>query len=322
MALTLERAALGYDPRIRHVRAATVRSSEGAVALANSDGIARSWRGTGIRAAVEPLAEDRGGKQQEGYYAAAKRRLAELPDLEWMAAEAARRAVDRIGARPVPTARVPVVMDPDVAEAWLDHLYDAFTGEAVMKRESWLAEKLGETIGSPLVTLVDDGRLRSGVGSSPWDGEGVPTRRNVLVDRGRLAMFEYDSYWARRAGTRSTGNAARSHTSASGIGYHNLHLEAGRESPEAILARVERGFYMNDQGASGFNPVTGDYSFQAQGFWIERGARAFPVEGVTVAAHSLDMLRGIQAVGNDLRFEGSVAAPTILIGEMTVGGEG
>jgi PmbA protein len=169
------------------------------------------------------------------------------------------------------------------------------------------------------VTLIDDGRRPAAVGTSAWDAEGVPTRRNVLIDRGRLAMFEYDSYWARRAGTRTTGNSARA-GALPGVGYHNLILEAGSESPDQILARIDRGFYMDDQGSYGFNSVTGDYSFQAQGFWIEEGVKAFPVEGVTVAGRSLDMLRNIVAVGSDLRLDGAVAAPTLMIAEMTVGG--
>jgi PmbA protein len=316
MALTLERAALRFDPRVRRVEVAQVGSSEGSVALANSNGLSRASSGTSINAYVQPLADDAAGKQQSGSYYVARRRLAGLPDLEWVAGEAARRAIARIGARPVPTARVPVVMHPDVAQSWLDDLYEAFTAEAVIKRESWLTGKLDQVIASPRVTLVDDGRLEAGVGTSPWDGEGVPTRRNLLIEGGRLAMFEYNCYWARRAGVRSTGNGVGS----SGIGYHNLFLEPGRESPEAILKRVDRGFYMDDQGAYGFNPVTGDYSFQAQGFWIEHGEKAFPVEGVTVAGRSLDMLRDIEAVGSDLQLEGSVGCPTLLISEMVVSG--
>ena len=320
MALRLERAALGFDPRVRRVEVAYVGSGDGSGALVNSDGLARTWSGTGITAFVQPLADDRDGKQQSGSYHVERRALAGLPDLEWMASEAARRAVARIGARPVPTARVPVILHPDVATAWLDDMYSAFTAEAVIKRESWLTDRLDTMIAAPLVSLVDDGRLVGGVGSSPWDGEGVPTARNVLIERGRLAMLEYDCYWARRAGVRSTGSAVRSYGSTPGIGYHNLILEAGSESPEAILARVDRGFYMDDQGAYGFNPVTGDYSFQAQGFWIEKGVKAFPVEGVTVAGRSLDMLRDIVAVGSDLRPEGAAASPTLLIAEMTVSG--
>jgi PmbA protein len=243
-----------------------------------------------------------------------------MPPPEKIAAEAARRAVERLGARPVPTARVPVIMHPDIAAGWIGEMYDAFSGESVLKRSSWLSEKLGAEIASPLVTLVDDGTLRRGYGSSPVDGEGIATRRNVLIDRGRCAMFAYDAYWARRANTRSTGSGTRGYSSTPGIGFHNLYLEKGAESPEAILARVDRGFYMDDQGSYGFNEVTGDYSFQAQGHWIEKGVKVFPVEGVTVASNSLDMLRNVVAVGNDLDFDGSVTSPTLLIAEMTVSG--
>jgi PmbA protein len=204
--------------------------------------------------------------------------------------------VARIGARPVPSARVPVVMHPDVAASWISQMYEAFTGEAVLKQASWLTGKLGQAVAAPLVTLVDDGRMRGGLGSAPFDGEGVATRRNVLVEGGTLRRFTYDTYTARRAGTRSTGSADRSFGSLPAIGYHNLYLERGAESPEAILRKVDRGFYMDDQGSFGFNEVTGDYSFQAEGFWIEKGEKAFPVDGITVASNSLEMLRNVVAV--------------------------
>ncbi|MBI5711716.1 MAG: TldD/PmbA family protein [Candidatus Eisenbacteria bacterium] len=320
MALTLERAALGVDPRIRRTEGALVSTHDGQEALANSHGLLRSAGGTAVRVYVLPLADDRDGKQQTGWYGMVKRRLDEIADLEAIAREAARRALARIGARRVPTARVPVVMHPDIAGAWIAELHDAFSGESHIKQTTWLTGKLGESIASPLVTLVDDGRLPGGTGTAPWDGEGVPTRRNVLIERGRFATILYDTYHARRAGTRSTGSAVRSYSSTPGIGHHNLYVEAGGESPAAILERVERGFYMDDQGSYGFNAVTGDYSFQAQGFWIESGEKRFPVEGVTVAANSLEMLKNVTAVGSDLKFDGSVAAPTLLIAEMTVSG--
>ncbi len=322
MALELERLALGYDPRVTRVDSANLTSRDGATALVNSHGLSRLSSGTAVSASVVPLAEDRDGRQQTGYYGMTRRWLDELSPMEEIAQEAARRAVARIGARPVPAARVPVVMHPDIAAAWIAELHDAFSGESVIKKASWLTEKLGQAIASPLVTLVDDGRLVRGVGSGPWDGEGVATRRNVLIERGVCALFLYDVYHARRAGTRSTGSAVRGYSSVPGIGYHNLHLEPGGESPEAILKKVDRGFYMDDQGSFGFNGVTGDYSFQAQGFWIERGEKAFPVDGVTVASNSLDMLKNVVAVGNDLKWDGNVVSPTLLIAEMTVSGGG
>ncbi len=322
LALALERLTLAHDPRIRRTDAVGVSTRDGAVLIANSHGLVRAWDATALSLFSVALADDRDGKQQSGGYGVTQRSLAALPPVEAVAAEAGRRAVARIGARTVPSARVPVVMHPDVAAAWLSEMIEAFSGEAVLKQSSWLTGRLGEPIAAAPVTIVDDGRLRGGVGSQPWDGEGVPTRRNTLVDRGRLAMFTYDTYTARRAGARSTGSATRSYASVPGIGYHNLFIAAGDDTPAAILARVDRGFYMDDQGAFGYNEVTGDYSYQAQGFWIENGEKVFPVDGVTVASNSLDMLRDIVAVGNDLAFDDHVSSPTILIGEMTVSGSG
>jgi PmbA protein len=318
--LELERIALAHDPRIRRTDGAIVSSRDGASALANSDGLLRSSAGTSVSLYVVPLADEGDGRQQIGVYGCSRRWVGDLETVEAIAREAARRAVARLGARRVPTAKVPVVMHRDVAASWLGDMYDAFTGEAVIKQASWLTGKLGQAIAAPAVTIVDDGRLPAGPGTSAYDGEGVPTRRNLLVDRGTLAMYEYDVYHARRAGTRSTGNGVRGVGSVPGIGFHNLFVEPGGEAPEAILGRVDRGFYMDDQGSYGFNAVTGDYSFQAKGFWIERGEKAFPVEGVTVAGTSLEMLRRIRAIGNDLVWNSSVACPTLLIEEMTVSG--
>ena len=321
MCLELERLARAADPRITRTDGAQIATRDGASALANSNGLLRSSRGTSVSMYVVSLADDRDGRQQVGAYASAKRHLADLESVEHVAQEASRRAVAKIGARRVPTAKVPVVMHPDIAATWLSEMYDAMTGEAVVKKSSWLTGRLGQAIASSLVTIVDDGRMRRGLGSAAWDGEGVPTRRNVLVDRGTLAMFEYDTYFARRAGTRTTGSAVRSASSVPGIGCHNLYIEPGAESPDAVLARVDRGFYMDDQGSFGFNSVTGDYSFQAQGFWIENGVKAYPVDGVTVASTSLEMLKRVVAVANDLRWDSSIASPTLVIEEMTIGGD-
>jgi len=282
--------------------------------------VMRSFEGTSVSAWVVALADDRDGRQQTGAEGMTVRHLGDLDPVEKLARAAAKRAVDRIGARSVPTARVPVVMHPDIAGAWLAEMADAWSGESLIKQSSWLTGKLGETVAAPIVTVVDDGSLRRRVGSSPYDGEGLRTRRNVLLDRGQLAMFVYDHYHARRARLAPTGNALRNWSNTPGIGFHNLYMEPGAETQEAILSKVDRGFFYDDQGSYGFNAVTGDYSFQAQGYWIERGERAFPVDGVTVAGNSLDMLRAIAAVGSDLEWRSSVACPTLLIAEMTVSG--
>lgn len=319
MALELERIALAHDKRVTRCDGSAVSSAQGTFAIANSHGLARAWEGTSVSAWVVALAQD-GAKQQSGVHGMSRRFLADLPSMESIAREAARRAVVRIGARTVPTARVPVVMHPDIAASWLAEMYDAMTGEAVLQKRSWLAGKLGERIASELVSVVDDGRMTRGLGTSPYDGEGVPTRRNVLVEQGVFRGFAYDHYQARRAGVRSTGNGARGYASTPGTGYHNLAIAGGSTPLAELLGRVDRGFYYDDSGSFGFNPVTGDYSFQAQGMWIEKGELTYPVDGITVAGNSLQMLRGIEAVGDDLEWRSSVASPTLLISEMTVSG--
>ncbi len=320
MALELERLALAADPRVTRSDGASVSSAGGAYAVANTLGVSRAWEGTSVSAWVVVLADDRDGRQQTGAEGMSVRHLADLMSPETMARRAAQRAVNRIGARTVPSARVPVVMHPDIAAGWVSEMADAWSGESLLKQSSWLTGKLGEAIASPLVTLVDDGTLARRIGSSPYDGEGARTRRNVLLDRGRLAMFIYDRYHARRAQRATTANGLRGWSNTPGIGFHNLYVEPGADSPEAILKRVDNGFYFDDQGSYGFNGVTGDYSFQAQGYWIEHGEKAFPVEGVTVAGNSLEMLNSITAVGSDLEWRSSVACPTLLIAEMTVSG--
>ena len=320
MALELERIALAADPRVTRSDGASVSSAGGAFAIANSHGVARAWEGTRVSAWVVALADDRDGRQQTGAEGMGVRHLADLGSLEAMARAAATKAVRRIGARSVPSARVPVVMHPDIAASWISEMADAWSGESLLKQSSWLTGKLGEIIASPLLTMVDDGTLARRVGSSPYDGEGARTRRNVLLERGRLAMFLYDHYHARRAQCASTANGLRGWSGSPGIGFHNLYVEPGEDSPESILRRVDKGFYYDDQGSFGFNSVTGDYSFQAQGYWIENGEKTFPVDGVTVAGNSLNMLKAVAAVGNDLEWRSSVACPTLLIGEMTVSG--
>jgi PmbA protein len=319
-ALELERVALAHDKRITRTDGASVSTFDGASAIVNSNGIARTSGGSSISAYVVPLADDRDGRQQTGYYGVSKRWLSDLPQLAAIATEAARRAVSRIGARSVPSARVPVILHPDIAASWIAEMHEAFSGEALIKESSWLTGRLDQMIASSRVSLVDDGRLKRGIGSDLWDGEGVATRRNVLIDAGKLAMFVYDVYHARRANRASTGSAVRSYSSSPSIGYANLYIERGDQTPEQILKSVDRGFYMDDQGSFGFNNVTGDYSYQAQGFWIEKGEKAFPVDGITVASNSIEMLKNVAAIGNDLRFDHGVASPTLLIGEMTVSG--
>jgi PmbA protein len=319
MAKELEAAALGYDKRIKRTDGCTMRSNVGETFLASSLGPPLGYRGTAIGMFVNPLADD-GDKQQSGNYGEFKRAYHALGTPSAIGREAGKRAVDKVGARSVPTQKVPVILHPDIAADWLGNMFSAFSGEQAFKKVSYLTEKLGQPIASNLITVVDDGLLAGGVSTSPFDGEGVPTRRNVLVDQGVMKMFVYNTYWGRKAKAASTGNAARGYQGSPGIGNRNLHILNGTSTPDDIFKSVDRGFYMVDQGAFGYNQTTGAYSYQAAGFWIEKGAKAFPVQEITVAGNTLDMLKNVTMVGNDLVFNGSTNSPTLKIAEMTISG--
>jgi len=315
----VEKAALAYDPRIKRHDGCSLQSGVGATVYASSAGASLDYRGTQIGGFVNPLADD-GDKQQSGGYGESQTHLEWLSTPEAIGKEAGKRAIEKIGARGVPTQKVPVILHPDVAGNWLQNLFGAFSGEQAFKKVSYLTEKLGQPIASELITLIDDGIMVGGVGTAPFDGEGGATRRNMLIDKGVMKMFAYNAYWARKAGTQSTGNATRGYQTAPGIGPRNLYVAAGASTLQEILGSVERGFYMVDSGAFGYNATTGAYSYQAAGFWIENGRQAFPVAEITVASSTIDMLKGVVMVGNDLKFNGNVNSPTIKIAEMTVSG--
>ncbi len=320
MAKEMEKSALDYDKRILRCDGCTVQSGLGETFLASSLGPVVSYRSTAIGAYVNPLADD-GPRQQSGGFGDFQRVLSKMRAPAAIGKEGGRRAVARVGARSVPAQKVPVLMHPDIAGNWLQNMFAAFSGEQAFKKTSFLTEKLGQKIASDLVTLVDDGVLKAGVSSAPFDGEGAPSQRNVLIDRGVMKMFVYNSYWAKKAKAKSTGSANRSYQGAPGIGPKNLYITNGTSSLADIMKSVERGFYMVDQGAFGFNPTSGTYSYQAAGFWIEKGEIAFPVDEITCASTTLDMLAGISMVGNDLEFNGGINSPTLKISEMTVSGK-
>jgi PmbA protein len=320
MALGMEKAALGVDPRIKRTQGCGVTSFAGSFALASSHGADLEYSGTTMSVFVTALAEDAGGKQQGWSEGGTWRHLAELPDAASLGEKAGRKALERLGPRKVESQKVPVVMHPDMVESWLSRVAGAFSGEEVLKKTSYLHDKLGQTIAASKVTLVNDGRRKRGAGSQPFDGEGVPTRRTVLIEAGVCKSFLYDSYNARKARVEPTGSAGRGYASVPSIDTQNLYLEPGDQTLEQLIAGVQRGFYYIDSGAFGYNTTTGDYSFQASGFWIENGAVAYPVDEITVASTTLDMLRNVDAIGKEIEWRGAVSCPALRISEMTVGG--
>ena len=315
-----EHAALSADPRIFNSEGASFETHVGRHIFANSRGFAGEYRATYCSLSAIPVARE-GDSMERDYWYTMARGFAALEAPEEVGRTAARRALRRLHAVKVDTQKVPVVFEPRTARTLLDNLFEAVHGMSIYRQESFLAGKLGEKVASGNVTVVDDGTLPGLFGTSPFDDEGVPSRRTVIIERGVLKNYLLNTYAARKLGMKTTGNAARGLTGNAGIGHGNFYMEKGVQTPEQIIAGIPNGFYVTELMGFGVNIVTGDYSRGAAGLWIRNGELAFAVSEVTIAGNLKDMLLGMEVVGSDLEFRGSVAAPTLKIGEMTVGGK-
>jgi PmbA protein len=319
-ARAAERAARAVDPRIVNSEGTSVGASFDAVAFCTSTGFEGGYEGAHHSLACSPVAAANGAMQTDWWMTVARRRGA-LEAAEAVGRRAAERALAQLGAKSLPTQRVPVIFEAPAARAVLGNLAGCLTGGAVYRKTSFLAGRLGERIGSDAIHVVDDGRLPGGLGSRPFDAEGQPTRRTVAVEHGVLRSFLLDSYAAKKLGLASTGNAARGIGSAPAAAPTNLWLEPGRASLEALLRDTGRGLLVTGLFGQGFNPVTGDFSRGARGFWIEDGVRAFPVEEITVAGNLAELLRDVDAVADDLLWLGSLGAPSFRVAQLTVAGQ-
>jgi len=306
-------------PGIVNSQGASWGSGESSLLLATTQGFMGGYRTSSVSLSVVPQAE-RDGQMERDHWYTAGRGLKDLEPPEQVGRTAAERTLRRLGARQVKSAELPVVFDPESASEILGTLFSAISGYAVFRNATFLKDRLGEAVASPLLTLVDDGRRPRGLGSRPFDGEGLPTRRNVPIERGVLRYWLCDSYAARKIGARPTGSARRGVGGGPSVGASNLYFEPGTQAPEAIIGSLERGLYVTDLIGFGVNVVTGDYSQGAVGHWIEAGRLTHPVHEVTIAGNLREMLQDVDAVGSDLVFRGSSASPTIRIRKMTVSG--
>jgi PmbA protein len=316
-----EKAALDVDPRIKNSDGGSFDAATGRKVLANSHGFVGEYRRSYCSVAVVPIAQDANGAMQRDYWYSVARSLAKLDSPEQVGKEAARRTLRRLGARKAKTAHVPVVLDPMVASSMLEHIFEGVNGDSVYRGASFLAGKLGEQIAGPNVTVVDDGTMPGGFGTTPFDGEGIPTRRTVVIENGILKSYLLNTYTAKKLGLETTANASRGLAGTPGIGPGNYFLERGPKTPKQIIGEIKDGLYVTEFLGHGANLVTGDYSRGASGMWIVNGELAYPVEEITVAGNLKDMFRNISEIGSDLEFRGSVASPTIRIDGLTVGGE-
>ena len=314
-----EAAALESDARLSNSEGAEFSQHASTIAYASTLGFDGGYRRSSFHLGVQPVATADGAMQRDYWYARARHR-ADLEDARSIGQRAAARTLRRLGARKVKTQEAPVVFEPEVAASLLGHLAGAVTGQSLYRGTSFLLGRLGETIAASAVTVVDDGRLVRGHGSRPFDAEGLPTRKNVVVENGTLRSYLLDTYSARRLELQPTGSAARAVDGGPSSSPTNLYLEAGQHTPDEIIGSIDRGLLVTELIGFGVNQVTGDYSRGAAGLWIEHGEVTHAVEEITIAGNLLDMFRDIEMIGNDLTFRGSIAAPTVKIGRMTIAG--
>lgn len=319
-ALAGERAALDFDSRIELSEGATFARADSSSALWLSSGFEGLTRGSYASLSVVPVVSDNGGKKRRGYYWTGARHVDKLEDAADVGREAARRTLGKLGARKVPTTEAPIVFDPDVARSLVGSFAGCIMGGSIWRKSSYLLDREGTLVASPLVTISDDPLIPRAPGSRAFDGEGLASRRNSVVEAGVLRTFLLDCYSARKLGRRSTASAGRGGGSV-GPSTSNFVLAAGNTSPEAIIASTPRGLYVTELLGYGFNPVTGDFSRGAAGFWIEGGKLDFAVGEVTISGNLDAMLKNIDAVGSDLELKTSTAAPTLRIASMTISGE-
>ena len=320
-----EAAAMAADPRITNSDGGSFEASTGRKVMANSRGFVGAYRTSYAGVSAAPLAVDANGQMQRDGWWSSARRLCDVESPEAIGKEAARRTVRKLGARRVPTQSVPIVFAPEVARSLIGSVFEAAAGDSIWRHASFLAGKLGEEIAAPSLTIVDDNMMLlstgvGGFGTSPFDGEGLPSRRTVVVEKGVLSTYLLNTYSARKLGMKSTHNASRGLAGTPGIGCGNLYLEPGATTPEEIIGEVKAGLYVTSLMGFGTNLVTGDYSRGATGLWIENGQLTHAVEEVTVAGNLAEMFRNVTAIGTDLVFRGSVASPTIRIDGMTIAG--
>jgi len=316
-----EAAARSADPRIKNSDGGSFEASTGRKVLANSLGFIGEYQHSACSIAATPIAQGEDGAMQRDYWYTTARSVARLDSPESVGKEATRRTVRRLGARKIPSSRVPLVFDSETARSLLESIFDAASGDAIYRQASFLEGKLGQKIASDNVTVIDDGTIPGGYGTTPFDGEGVPSRRTVVVEKGVLKSYLLNCYTARKLGLQTTGNAARSLAGNPGIDYHNFFMEKGSRTPQQIIADVKQGLYVVDLLGFGVNLVTGDFSRGATGIWIENGELTYPVEEITVAGNLKEMFLNISEIGSDLEFRNAAACPTLRIDGMTIAGE-
>lgn len=321
-AAAVEAAAQGRAGGVIGTDGATFRCGRSTIAYVLSRGFRGGYASSSVSAGVVAVAADAGGRTQRGAYSSTARHLSDLEPESAIGAQAVKKALAKLGAKSLPSCRVPVVFDRDAARAVVRSMSQCVLGSAAWRRTSYLATLLGERVASDLVTLVDDPLIPRGAGSRPFDGEGVASLRNEVVTRGVLRSFLCDSYTAKKLGRESTANAARGTSGGLSVSTSNFILLSGTETLEGMIRATPRGLLVTDLVGYGFNAVTGHFSLGAVGFWIEGGEITHPVHETTVAGSFDGLWKGVDAIGSAATLHSNSDSPPFRVAELTLGGSG
>ncbi len=319
--MAMEREAFAVDPRVKRIRKASAGFSDAETQIMNTHGAEVSYKSTACSSSIEVVAEDR-GESQAGLEFDVNRFYRKL-EIEEVGRRAARRALDLLGAKRIESIKAPVVLEAPVGQEFLSMMASGFSAESVQKKRSLFIGKLGKEVASGMITVYDDGLLENGLGTAPSDDETVPMKKKTVIEQGRLAMFLYNTYTANKDKTLSTGNGMRgSFKAIPGVGVTNLYIEPGKNSLDELIGSIDTGLFVTDiMGMHTANPISGDFSVGATGFWIEKGKKAFPVREITIAGNILDLMKHVDAVGSDLRFFGKIGSPSLRVKELSIGGK-
>ena len=315
-----EQAAFDFDPRITNSEGAGFDSGTGARYFANSRGFAGFYRTSSCSLTCVPVAQQEDGSMERDWWYSSARTPEKLEAPESIGRIAAERTLRRLGARKIPTQKAAIVLDPRMARSLISHIFEAISGDSIYRQASFLAGKLGQQVAGKNITITDDGTIPGLWGTSPFDDEGVPSRRTVVIQDGVLQSYLLNTYTARKLGLKTTGNASRGLSGAASVGHGNFFLSPGDISPDQLIRSTKSGLYVTEMLGFGVNTVNGDFSQGASGLWIENGELAYPVREVTIASSLPEMLNSIDALANDLEFRSSMAAPTLRIAEMMISG--
>ena len=319
--MSMEREAFALDPRIKRIRKASAGFSESETLIMNTNGVEVSYQGTACSSSIEVVAEEN-GESQSGSEFDVTRYYGRL-EVEEVARKAARKAIDLLGARRIDSVKAPAVLEATVAQEFLSILASGFSAESVQKKRSLFMGKLGRKVAATAITVTDDGLLQGGLGTAPADDEAVPMQKKVIITNGTLSLFLHNTYTAAKEKTSSTGNGLRGgFKGIPGVGITNLSIEPGLSSLDELIRQAGRGFLVTDvMGMHTANPISGDFSVGATGFWFENGRKAYPVREATIAGNILDVMSNVVLVGSDLRFSGRIGSPSLLIKELSIGGK-